>query len=265
MKKLIYYVVGILLVLLITGNVFTYPLQHLFIFRPDVLEQDHQFAFDSAFEEVDLKTADGGKINALHFKDPKAKGVILYFHGNAGNLVRWGELNDQFRAQGYDLFIMDFRGFGKSTGKLSERLFYQDAEQCYAYVAEQYPADEIIIYGRSMGSGPASYLASQVEAKHVILETPFHSIKDLFYAYYPFLPRMFVFKFSFSNYQHLKKVDAPITIFHGSNDFLVPQDGSLKLKEVLKPGDAYVSIAGGTHNDLFIFAQYQDTLSEILR
>jgi fermentation-respiration switch protein FrsA (DUF1100 family) len=75
---------------------------------------------------------------------------------------------------------------------------------------------------------------------------------------------MFIFKFRFSNYKQLKKVESPITIFHGSNDFLVPQAGSLKLKEALKPGDAYVSIEGGTHNDLFIFAQYQDKLSEIL-
>lgn len=253
-----------IIILLVIGNIFTYPLQQFFLFQPVVLDQDYRFHFKSSFKEINLKTEDGGNINALHFKNSNAKGVIIYFHGNAGNLVRWGQLNDEFSELGYDLFIMDFRGFGKSTGKLSESSFYKDAEQCYDYVSQQYDANQTIIYGRSMGSGPASYLASKIDAKHLILETPFYSIKNLFYTYYPLLPRLFIFKFRFPNFSYLKTVNFPITIFQGTDDFVVPYKGSKKLKEVLKPSDEYITIEGGTHSDLVIFEQYQDKLAEIL-
>ncbi|NNK80723.1 MAG: alpha/beta fold hydrolase, partial [Flavobacteriales bacterium] len=211
MTKVIYITLIVLLILIVIGNIFTYPMQHLFIFRPDVIEKDYRFSFDNDFEEVNIETEDGGNINALHFKRPNSKGVVLYFHGNSGNLIRWGELNDEFGSMDYDLFIMDFRGFGKSTGKLTESAFYQDAELCYRYISEQYEPENIIIYGRSMGSGPASYLASKVDARHLILETPFHSIKSLFYTYYPFLPRVFIFKFRFQNFKFLEQVEYPVT------------------------------------------------------
>jgi fermentation-respiration switch protein FrsA (DUF1100 family) len=129
---------------------------------------------------------------------------------------------------------------------------------------QQYDSQDIVIYGRSMGSGPASYLASQVQAKHLILETPFYSMKSLFSSYYPFLPPWFSFKFKFKNFKYLKTVKYPITIFHGTNDIVVPFKGSLKLKKVLKKSDEFIVIEGGTHNDLNIFHAYKNKLNEIL-
>lgn len=264
MLKTLLIIVISLIALLIVGNVFTNPLQEYFIFQPVRLDKDFSFQFNQPFEEINLEADDGGKINALHFKSENAKGVILYFHGNAGNLVRWGELNDEFRAHQYDLFIMDYRGFGKSTGKQTQKTFFNDALQCYDYVAQQYQSEEIVIYGRSMGSGPASYLASQRPAKHLILETPFYSMSSLFESYYPILPKWFTFKFSFKNFKYIKKAEYPVTIFHGTNDIIVPYEGAEKLKTVLKEKDEFISIEGGTHNDLYIFQAYQEKLSEIL-
>jgi predicted alpha/beta-fold hydrolase len=158
--KVFYITFIILMTLLFIGNLMTYPLQHFFVFRPIELAPDYEFKFKNSFEEVNLKTDDGGIINALHFKEPGPKDVILYFHGNTGSLMRWAELNDKFRKLGYDLFIMDFQSFRKSTGPMSEKAFYNDAKQCYQHVVKQYDVNEIITYGRSMGSFPASYLAS---------------------------------------------------------------------------------------------------------
>lgn len=264
MLKTLIIIFIIAVVLLFIGNLFTNPLQQYFIFQPVVLEQNYQFFFENNFQEVNLKANDGGIINALHFKEENAKGVILYFHGNAGNLVRWGELNDEFRIHGYDLFIMDYRGFGKSKGTQNEKAFFEDAIRCYQYLTDYYSNDEIIIYGRSMGSGPASYLASKISVKHLILETPFYSMAGLFQSYYPILPNLFSFKFKFKNFKYLKQVKYPITIFHGTNDFVVPYAGAKKLQESLKESDEYITIEGGTHNDLNIFHAYQSKLSEIL-
>ena len=130
MLKTLIIIFIIAVVLLFIGNLFTNPLQQYFIFQPVVLEQNYRFFFENNFKEVNLKANDGGIINALHFKEENAKGVILYFHGNAGNLVRWGELNDEFRKHGYDLFIMDYRGFGKSKGVQNEKHFLR--MPCYA-------------------------------------------------------------------------------------------------------------------------------------
>ncbi|MBT8195262.1 MAG: lysophospholipase [Bacteroidia bacterium] len=263
MSKILFIILIVILALLVLGNILTNPLQHHFIFYPQALEKDYTYSFANNFEEVNLNAEDGGLINAIHFTEPGAKGVVLYFHGNADNLVRWGELNNGFKELGYDLFIMDFRGFGKSKGKQTQKAFYNDAILCYEYVSKKYDSNQVIIYGRSMGSGPASFLASNVNAKHLILETPFYSMASLFKSYYPILPELFSFKFKFKNSKYIKEVKYPITIFHGTNDFIVPIEEASKLKNVLKESDEFITIEGGSHNDLNIFHAYQSKLSEI--
>ena len=113
---------SIFIMLLFMGNLFTYFFQKYFIMRPARLPQNFQYTFENEFEEKFFDCPDGGRINALHFKlDPlKRKGVVLYFHGNSGNLTKWGELNEDFIKRGYELLVFDYRTFGKSTGKCTE-------------------------------------------------------------------------------------------------------------------------------------------------
>ncbi|NNF02550.1 MAG: alpha/beta fold hydrolase, partial [Bacteroidia bacterium] len=199
MIKALIILLVVIVVLFIIGNLWTYPFQQYFIFRPEKLNAEYKFKFEYPFEEINLKTKGGGLINALLFRtqEQERKGVVLYFHGNADNNQRWGTLYPQYVYAGYDLFIMDYRGFGKSRGKVSQRLMYRDALSCYDYVSKLYKAEDIIIYGRSLGTTMACYVASKENARVLILETPFYSMKDLFYCYYPLLPRLFVFKFPF--------------------------------------------------------------------
>lgn len=150
-----------------------YFLQEKLIFLPTPLEQEYVFKFEHDFEEVFLSAADGAVINALHFKANDPKGIVLYFHGNAGNLSRWGEITGFFVDLDYDVFVMDYRTYGKSTGDLSEQVLYDDAQMCYDHVLKHYKASDISIYGRSLGTGMATFLASKNEARQLILETPF--------------------------------------------------------------------------------------------
>lgn len=263
--KIILIITVVLLVLLIIGNLFTYPLQHFFIMQPETLPQDHQYRLNHPFDEVNIPVSHGGNINAIHFKVEHPKGVVLYFHGNAGSLARWGHLHGDFTGRGYDLLIIDYRGYGKSTGPQNQQILYNDAVAVYEWLNQRFEAEDIIIYGRSMGSAMACYAAANVDAKMLILETPFSSMKNLFYTYYKFMPKLFVFKYPFHNDQYLQQVKYPITIFQGTEDWVVPHSNASQLIPLLKESDTFVTIEGATHNDVGQYPLYQQKMDELLQ
>lgn len=263
MKRL-FHTALILVSLLLAGNLLTYALQFHVIFQPERLARDFRFDFGDPFEEVTLYTPYRGRIHGLWFRQPESKGVVLYFHGNAGALDRWGNIyREQFRDYGYDLLITDYRKFGKSQGPVSEAAFQADALAAYDLLASQYPADAIILYGRSMGTGLASYVAAHRRAAHLVLETPFSSMPDLFYTYYPFLPRLFLFQFRLDNRRRLRDVPFPVTILAGDEDYVTPLRCARKLIPSLKEGDRFVTLAGGNHQNLRNFPAFHEAMRRI--
>jgi pimeloyl-ACP methyl ester carboxylesterase len=191
------------------------------------------------------------------------KGLILYFHGNAGNLARWGAIYSDFESFGYDMFIMDYRGFGKSRGKKSNRLLHGDAFMVYEKMSRYYEGKTIIIYGRSIGSGFACELAARANPKFLFLETPFSSISDLFYTYYPFLPRWFVFHYRFDNKKKVEQVAGPVYVFHGTRDWIIPLRCAELLKVHLKPKDRFTVIPGAGHHNLSDFPDFVEARRRI--
>ncbi|MBK7872563.1 MAG: alpha/beta fold hydrolase [Saprospiraceae bacterium] len=248
------------------GNLFTYPLQDYFIFRPKKLQSTYQFSFPPEAEEIFLETPHHGKINALHFRaSSNAKGVVLYFHGNADNLARWGHLHLFFAQFNYDYFVYDYRGFGKSKGPRNEQIMYEDASAIFAYLTKHYSLDQIVIFGRSMGSAFACKIAAENRVKALILETPFSSMKNLFYTYYPFLPKIFIFKYRFPNKKYLTEVQCPVHIFQGTKDWVVPYTCAARLKSCLKINDTFITIPEGKHNNLISFDIYSQKIEAILK
>ncbi|MCH5715632.1 alpha/beta hydrolase [Niabella hibiscisoli] len=124
--------------------------QQKLIFRPEKLEASYQFSFDRAFKELHFQRADGAMLNALYFTVAQPKGVILYFHGNKGSLKRWGTIASAFTQYNYNVLVMDYRSYGKSTGELSEVNLQNDARFFYKELQKQFPEDHIIVYGRSL-------------------------------------------------------------------------------------------------------------------
>ena len=239
-------------------------LQRSFIFHPIKLDKDYQFAFDFSFEELNFDIPEG-KLNAIYSKtNSQSKGVVLYFHGNADNLDRWGHVSKDFLERSYDVIMMDYRGFGKSDGKSTEKNMYEDARKIYDFALKHYDPENILIYGRSIGSGVASALASEVKAQQLILETPFYSLPDVVREKYPFVLLVFKLDFDFPNYKHIEGLDIPVHIFHGTKDNVVPYSSAEKLREHLKNHDSFLTIPGGKHKDLPSFSLYQTRLSEIL-
>jgi len=246
-----------------------YALQKYIIFQPDELPLNYQFVFDKTYRELFINTTDNEKLNALLFQtDLPLKGLVIYFHGNADNLQRWGKFYSDFTSRGYDILMPDFRGFGKSTGQPDEQKFYQDAQLIYEHifdVADKYKKSEVIIYGRSLGCAVASNLATKVEAQKVILETPFKNIDNLMRTNSRILFLPFDFKYKFPNDEHLMKIQKPIYIFAGTKDWVVPNKSTEQLKPLLKPSDQYIEIEGGGHKNLSTFKEYQQALDSILQ
>ncbi len=262
MKILLYSSCTLLLIYLLICT-YLYWQQDKFIFFPTKLPQDHQFPFHR-FEEVYLNNGNA-RLHALHFQLDHPKGIVLYFHGNAGALEKWGYQAQPFRELGYEVVMPDYRTYGKSTGQLSESALIQDAQLWYNYAREHFPASSIILYGRSLGSGIACHLASLQEARLLVLETPYRSIPDVAAKVIPgIIPVRQLLKFRFENYQYIQHLKCPVHIFHGTADTLIPYAQALQLAEVYGDQKILTTIPGGGHNNLPSSPIYQAKLSSLL-
>jgi pimeloyl-ACP methyl ester carboxylesterase len=244
------------------GALFT--AQEKLIFFPETLPADYRYQFSRPVEEVFLNAEDGAKINALHFTDLASRGVTLYFHGNAGSLRSWGSLSEEILPLSFDLFIPDYRGFGKSTGKMSEKALHADAKLAYDYLRKQYPAEKIIVYGRSIGTGIAVKLASEQPAAALVLETPYTNLVDLAKAHYPMLPASLLLSYTLRSDEWINQVKCPVLIMHGTADQVVPYALGKKLAEKAGSAASFVSIPGGSHNNLSAYPEYFAALTSFL-
>ena len=253
------------IVYLTLGIVF-YFLQDKFLFHPVPLPADYAYHFDRPFRELNIPTDKKETINIIQFfpKDSLRKGVVLYFHGNMENINRYAKFADIFTNKGYEVWMPDYPGFGKSTGELTEKKLYQMASLTYTMANAKYPKNNIFIYGKSLGTGIASQLASVKDCRVLILETPYYSIPDLFSCYVPLYPTGIISKYKIPTYEYLNKVKAPILILHGTDDEVIPYRCGVKLKSALKPADEFISIQGGKHNNLNNFEVLKKKINNLL-
>lgn len=255
--------IGILAIVYTGLCAVVYFTQELFLFHPEKLDLDFKYQFEYPFYEIFLDADDGAIINGLHFKLPKAKGVIFYFKGNTRSIKGWGKYARDFLSKGYDFFVIDYRGFGKSTGKRTENNIKADTQIAYNYLKRFYVEKEIVIYGRSIGSGFAAYLAAHNQPKTLVLDSPYYSLYKLAKGYLPFLPIASLLKYHIRTDVYIKNVRCQIFIIHGSADRLIPYNHSIKLSQ-LNDKVQLIKITGGKHNNLPDYAQYHHTIYDIL-
>ena len=191
---------------------------------------------------------------------------MLYFHGNAGDLSRWGELVQYFVQKELNVIVMDYRNFGKSTGTLSENNLYEDAELFYAFAKAESQQNNtpLYIYGRSLGTTFASFVASRKECKHLILETPFYSVEDEAKSRFPLLPVKRLLKYRFPTYEYINKVGAPITIIHGTADEVVAYAHGKRLFDSIQLAEKeFITVPNGGHNNLIQFSEFHTAIDSI--
>ena len=238
------------------------------IFYPEVLPPGFSYSFPGRFEEL-AWPVEGAVINALHFKAERPKGTVLYFHGNAGSLRSWGEIAPDFTGRGYDVVIPDYRGFGKSTGRIrGETMLLRDAEVAYERIKRICPENRIILYGRSVGTGLAVYLAAANRPRMVILESPYYSFLDLAAHHYPLIPRSLLralLRYPLRTDRWIAKVECPVYLFHGERDEIIPHEASVRLIPLIRSERVLITIPAGGHNDLGEHALYHRQLDRILK
>jgi pimeloyl-ACP methyl ester carboxylesterase len=253
---IVYAVVGIIL----------FFLQDRLLLRPTQLAQNFRYDFKQPFREFNIPINSKSNLNLIQFAgaDTVKRGVVLYFHGNRDNVARYAAQASDLTKHGYDVWMMDYPGFGKSTGPCSEKILYEWAMQVYKLARSRFPADHITLYGRSLGTGIATQLASVRDCKQVILETPYYSISSLAKRYFFIYPVDWFIHYKIPSWQYLAKIDAPVIIFHGTDDGVIPYSNASRLKKFLKPGDEFITLKNAGHNNCGQFSEMIKKLDSVL-
>lgn len=255
----------ILIIVVAAVSIFLYFFQERFLFHPEKLPKDFVFQYENQqVEEYNLELQDGAVINGLHFKSNNPKGVVYYLKGNSKSIKGWGKFAVDFTLHNYDVIMIDYRGFGKSTGKLSQESMKRDALYVYDRIKEKVREDRIIVYGRSLGTGLATKVASMNNPKALVLACPYFSMSKNAKRYLPLIPLGLVMRYRMPTYKWMKYVKCPIRIIHGTNDRVIRFKSSLRLSQLKPDSTKLYPIIGGGHKDLHNFESYHRALGEIL-
>ncbi len=259
------YLLLVILGIYVAISVLLYFLQDYLMFKPEKLEKNFQFHYaNQETEEYNVETRDGAIINGLHFKVKEPKGVVFYLKGNSKSMRGWGKFAVDFTRHGYDVIMVDYRGFGKSTGRRTQKAVKRDLQVVYNKIKENVDEKYVILYGRSLGSGFATKLASMNNPRMLVLDAPYYSLSKVAKRYVPFMPLSVLIKFPMPTYKWLKYVQCPVHIIHGTDDKLIPYKTSVKLSKIKPKLTTLHTIIGGGHKNLNTFEYYHKVLDEII-
>lgn len=247
-----------------------YQMQEKLIFKCKRLDSNYQYDFETPFEEVNLSVGSGESINCLHFFHENPKGVVLYLHGQGKNLSYWGHRANKFVSYGYDVFVIDYRGYGKSTDNLTEKNLMIDSSKAYEYLKDKYNESDIIVHGVSLGTAMASYVNTKYHPKMCILVSPYYNMIETAYYNRPILPRFVlkvILKYHLRTDSWIAKSNSPLHIFHGTEDKLVPYFQSEMIMDLVKE-EKFTSnlytLEGYGHNNIDQLEAYKTKVTELL-
>ena len=231
-----------------------------FIYHPDRDMRGAPSNQGLRYEPVDLETKDGMTLSGWWIPVCKQRGVVLFCHGNAGNIFHRLDSLLIFNRLGLSTFIFDYRGYGKSDGRPSESGTYLDAEAGWHYLVQtrKIPPEHIIIFGRSLGGSIAAWLAQEHYPRMLIIESSFTSLRDMVKDRFPWFPARLVRNYQYHTSQHLQKAQCPVLIIHSRDDELIPFRQGQELYEAAKEPKEFLEISG-SHNRGFMdsLTQYE--------
>lgn len=247
-------------------SILFYFFQEKLIFKPEKLPDDFVFQYNNQeVEEYNVQLHDDVLINGLHFKSKNPRGVVYYLKGNSKSIKGWGKFAVDFTIHGWDVLMIDYRGFGKSKGKRTQETMKQDALTIYDIIKKRVDEKKIIVYGRSLGTGLATKVASINKPRMLVLACPYFSISNNVKRYIPFLPTGLILRFSMPTYKWMKYVECPIKIIHGTSDRVIPMKSSIKLSKINPKLTRLYPIIDGGHKNLHNYEGYHRALKEILK
>jgi fermentation-respiration switch protein FrsA (DUF1100 family) len=241
--------------------------QSNFIYFPSRLHVSVPDDAGLPYEEVTFEAADLTKLSGWFISAPKSEGVVLFCHGNGGNISHRLESLRIFYTIGLSTFIFDYRGYGDSQGKTTEQGTYQDAEAAWLYLTKerQFHPSDIILFGRSLGGAVAAWLSAKQKPRALIVESTFTSVPDLAAELYPYFPARLLSRFNYNTIDYLQQVKCAVLVVHSPDDDIVPYSHGVKLFESAKEPKEFLEITG-SHNDGFLISgsQYENGVGTFL-
>ena len=204
------------------------------------------------YDDVTLTTSDGVAIHGWFVRGPSAR-VVLFFHGNAGNVSHRLASIQQFVDLGLSVFIIDYRGYGESGGRPTEVGLYRDGDAAWRYLVEarRLPREDIVVFGRSLGASVAARLAARVRPRGLIVESAFTSVPDVAQELYPWLPVRWLTRLRHATRDHVEAIDCPVLVIHSRDDEIIPFHHGEAIFAAAPEPRTFLALRG-THNDAFL-------------
>lgn len=252
--------------------------QESVVFHPSVLPTEHRFAFNRPFEEHDIEVEPGIALNALLFRAETRDGpsehrgnepsddraAVLYLHGNAGDLQSWGYHADLYVDAGHDFLVVDYRGYGKSGGRISgEAELHADIQQVWDWLAARVGPSRITVVGYSLGSALGARVACANGAERLVLLAPFYSGRDIGRRVAPWLPPALI-RYPMRTDLLLADCELPVTLVHGERDATIPHESSERLLELLGDRGRLVLLPGADHQNIASDPDFRLAMLELL-
>lgn len=262
---------GIWIVIIIAGAYllfagFLFIFQSHYVYYPEGVLLADPSSIRLDFQSVFFETVDGVELSGWFIPSESARGVILFCHGNAGNISHQLESIQIFHRLRLDVFIFDYRGYGQSKGKPTEQGTYKDAQAAWRYLVEerQVPPSQVIVFGRSLGGAVASWLAQSHTPGALILESTFTSLPDIAATLYPYLP-VRLSRFKYNTAEYLGRVGCPVLVVHSRDDEIIPFSHGCQLLKIARKPKKFLEISG-THNEGFITSgkHYEEGLNAFI-
>jgi len=238
-------------------GLFLYFSQSRLLYFPDMPSRTVAATPDNvnlAYESIEIVTDDGVRLDGWFLPaEGKARGALLFFHGNAGNISHRLDSLQIFASLRLDVLIFDYRGYGRSDGEVSEQGTYLDAEAAWRYLTEErrIPQKDIVLFGRSLGAAIAAHLAARQEPRALIMESGFTSAPDLAADLYWYFPVRWLARFRYDARKYLGSVNSPVLIVHSRDDEIIPVRHGRDLFAAASEPKEFLEIAGG-HNEGFL-------------
>jgi fermentation-respiration switch protein FrsA (DUF1100 family) len=230
-----------------------YVFQSRMIFQPNlfgVIAGGDPSDIDLDFEDVFVDAEDGVRVHGWFVPANPVRGVLLFFHGNAGNITHRLDSIALFHGLGLSVFIVDYRGYGRSEGRPTEQGTYRDARAAWRYLTQARGIDpgKIVVFGRSLGAAMASRLGMETSAAGLIVESAFTSVPDMAARHYPYLPVRRLTRFRYDTLEHVQNSSVPVLVVHSENDEIAPFEMGRAIFENAPEPKSFVTLNGG-HNE----------------
>jgi len=256
-KYLTYVAVGLLLIYISIG-VYLHNIQERALFPAKTIPITQSLGFSLPHQELFLTAQDGAILSGVYFSSNESQGVVLYFHGNRENLLDMQYVAKPFVQRGYDFLAMDYRTYGKSTGELSEENLFSDATLFWNHLKGMgWQESDIVIYGRSIGTGIATELAARTKPRGLLLYSPYYSIPSLISDRFALFPVRLILSYTLNSGKNIQDVNAPILILHGDKDRVIPLSEAQKLAAIK---GKLVVFEGGGHGGLQRFPLFWQSI-----